>query len=193
MNFLAHLFLSGNDQDLMIGNFIADYVKGQKKELFPPTIKKGIELHRAIDNFTDHHPITDESKSRLRPIYHKYSGVIVDIYYDHFLAKNFSDYSSIPLQKYVQDVYALLFDNQHQLPDDIKLFLPYMIEKNWLYNYQSIEGIARTLTGLSKRVSFENKMDEAVIELKKDYELFENEFARFFPQLITFANGFPHQ
>lgn len=192
MNFLAHLFLSRNDHDLLIGNFIADYVKGRKKDLYPPAITRGIELHRAIDDYTDHHPITDESKSKLRPIYHKYSGVIVDIYYDHFLAKNFSEYSAIPLQKYVQDVYALLSNNQEYLPDKVKLFLPYMIEKNWLFNYQSIEGIGRTLTGLSKRVSFENKMDEAVVELKKDYLLYENEFARFFPQLITFANGFPY-
>lgn len=192
MNFLAHLFLSRNDHDLLIGNFIADYVKGRKKDLYPPAITRGIELHRAIDDYTDHHPITDESKSKLRPIYHKYSGVIVDIYYDHFLAKNFSEYSAIPLQKYVQDVYALLSNNQEYLPDEVKLFLPYMIEKNWLFNYQSIEGIGRTLTGLSKRVSFENKMDEAVVELKKDYLLYENEFARFFPQLITFANGFPY-
>ncbi len=192
MNFLAHLFLSRNDHDLLIGNFIADYVKGRKKDLYPPAITRGIELHRAIDDYTDHHPITDESKSKLRPIYHKYSGVIVDIYYDHFLAKNFSEYSAIPLQKYVQDVYALFSNNQEYLPDEVKLFLPYMIEKNWLFNYQSIEGIGRTLTGLSKRVSFENKMDEAVVELKKDYLLYENEFARFFPQLITFANGFPY-
>lgn len=96
------------------------------------------------------------------------------------------------MQKYVQDVYALLSDNQQFLPDGIKLLLPYMIEKNWLYNYQSIEGISRTLIGLSKRVSFENKMDEAVVELKKDYLLFENEFTRFFPQLITFAESFSH-
>lgn len=193
MNFLAHIFLSGTNTELMIGNFIADYVKGKKKDLFPEGIRKGIELHRAIDHFTDHHPITEESKSRLRANYPKYSGVIVDIFYDHFLAKNFNQYSEIPLFDFTQATYALLTENQMYLPDGVKSFLPFMIERNWLNNYSTIEGIGRTLTGLSKRVSFENKMDQSVADLQKDYLLYENDFSRFFPQLITFAADFPHQ
>ncbi|HQV99276.1 MAG TPA: ACP phosphodiesterase [Bacteroidia bacterium] len=189
MNFLAHIFLSGNDEQLMIGNFIADFVKGNKKDNYPAQIKKGIELHRAIDDFTDHHPITDDSKARLRPKYRKYSGVIVDLYYDHFLARNFNQYSEIPLPEFTQRTYAILLDNQSVLPDQVKEFLPFMIERNWLNNYSTIEGIGRTLTGLSKRVSFENKMDESVHDLQTDYAIYKNEFHRFFPQLITFADG----
>ncbi len=173
----------------MIGNFIADYVKGNKKDLYPDQIKKGIVLHRAIDDYTDHHPITEDSKARLRPIYRKYSGVIVDLYYDHFLAKNFDLFSSIPLPEFTQRTYAILLENQHVLPDGVKQFLPYMIERDWLNNYATVEGIGRTLTGLSKRVSFENKMDESVNELRTDYAIYKNEFLRFFPQLITFAAG----
>lgn len=187
MNFLAHIFLSGDDEQLMIGNFIADYVKGNKKDLFPEQIKKGIELHRAIDDYTDHHPVTEESKARLRPKYRKYSGVIVDLYYDHFLADNFHLYSSIPLPEFAQRTYSILTDNQDILPDNVKHFLPYMIERNWLANYATIEGIGRTLSGLSKRVSFENKMDESVHDLRADYQFYKNEFYQFFPQLITFA------
>ncbi|MBK6397509.1 MAG: DUF479 domain-containing protein [Bacteroidetes bacterium] len=189
MNFLAHIFLSGNDEQLMIGNFIADYVKGNKKDLFPDQIRKGIELHRAIDDYTDHHPVTEDSKARLRPKYRKYSGVIVDLYYDHFLARNFEMYSEIPLPEFTQRTYAILLENQDVLPDGVKQFLPYMIERNWLQNYATIEGIGRTLTGLSKRVSFENKMDESVQDLQADYAIYKNEFHRFFPQLITFAAG----
>ncbi len=173
----------------MIGNFIADFVKGNKKDNYPERIKKGIELHRAIDDFTDHHPITDDSKARLRPKYRKYSGVIVDLYYDHFLAKNFELYSDIPLLEYTRRTYTILIDNQDVLPDKVKEFLPFMIERNWLNNYATIEGIGRTLTGLSKRVSFENKMDESVEDLKTDYAIYKNEFHRFFPQLVTFAAG----
>jgi len=189
LNFLAHIFLSGNDEQLMIGNFIADFVKGNKKDNYPEQIKKGIELHRAIDDFTDHHPITDDSKARLRPKYRKYSGVIIDLYYDHFLARNFDQYSEIPLPEFTRRTYAILLDNQNVLPDKVKEFLPFMIERNWLNNYSTIEGIGRTLTGLSKRVSFENKMDESVHDLQADYAIYKNEFHRFFPQLITFADG----
>ncbi len=174
----------------MIGNFMADSVKGNKKDLYPLMIRKGIELHRAIDSFTDQHSITLESKIRLRPKYSKYSGVIVDLFYDHFLAKNFDLYSQVALEDFTQATYQTLNQNIQLLPASVQLFLPYMIEKNWLLNYRSIEGIDRALTGLSKSVSFENKMNESVNDLKTDYLLYENEFYRFFPQLITFAEGF---
>ena len=187
MNFLAHIFLSGNNNELMIGNFIADYIKGQKKNDFPPQITKGIELHRAIDDFTDHHPVTLESKKRLYPNHHKYSGVVVDLYYDHFLAKNFTTYSKIPLDKFASTTYKIILSYNDVLPPKVKEFLPFMIERNWLLNYASVEGIGKTLTGLGKRVSFENRMNEATIDLNKYYYLFEEEFSIFFPQLINFA------
>ena len=116
----------------------------------------------------------------------QYHGSAYDLFRNRvFNARNY--FAPNNLQKYVQNVYALLSDNQHYLPNDIKLFLPYMIEKNWLYNYQSIEGIARTLTGLSKRVSFENKMDESVHDLRERYSEFESDFTDFFPELSRFV------
>lgn len=187
MNFLAHIFLSGNNDELLIGNFIADFIKGRKKDDFPPEIKRGIELHRAIDDFTDHHPVTAESKKRLYSNHHKYSGVVVDLYYDHFLAKNFEEYSNVDLNNFSKDTYATILTFENFLPAEVKGFLPYMIETNWLVNYSTIEGISRTLTGLGKRVSFENRMDEAIIDLEQNYPLFEDEFRRFFPELINFA------
>ncbi|MBK9525469.1 MAG: DUF479 domain-containing protein [Bacteroidetes bacterium] len=190
MNFLAHIYLSGENKDLMVGNFIADFVKGRKKFDYPDGIRKGIELHRQIDDYTDHHPITSLSKDRLRPKYSKYSGVIVDIYYDHFLAHNFSRYSEIPLVEYSAQTYKVLNEYSEFLPEGVHYFLPFMIERNWLLNYASIEGIGRALSGLSKRVSFENKMDESVADLREHYQAFENEFNLFFPELITFAQSF---
>ena len=171
----------------MIGNFIADFVKGKQKDSYPDGIRKGIELHRAIDDFTDHHPITEESKARLRPLYRKYSGVIVDLYYDHFLAANFNRYSDLTLVEYSAQTYRYISEYESILPDGVKFFLPYMVEKNWLLNYATVAGIGRALSGLSTRVSFENKMNESVRELEQYYELFENEFTRFFPELVTFA------
>jgi acyl carrier protein phosphodiesterase len=171
----------------MIGNFIADFVKGKKKDEYPVKIKQGIELHRAIDDFTDHHEITARSKDRLRTRYGKYSGVIVDLYYDHFLAANFSDYHAMPLQEFSRQTYSILEKNRNILPEGVQYMIPFMIERNWLLNYATIDGIGRALTGLSKRVSFENKMDEAVVELKQYYDMFENDFSQFFPELIKFA------
>ena len=172
----------------MIGNFIADFVKGKKKDDYPKRIKEGIELHRAIDDFTDHHEITSQSKDRIRSRYPKYSGVIIDLYYDHFLAANFKEYHSVSLQEFSQDTYRVLMDNNSILPEGVQYFLPFMMERNWLLNYATLDGIGRALTGLSKRVSFENKMNESVHDLKKYYDDFEDDFRRFFPQLIAFVN-----
>jgi acyl carrier protein phosphodiesterase len=187
LNFLAHIFLSGDDDQLMIGNFIADFVKGKKKDLYPERIKKGIELHRMIDDFTDHHPVVEESKKRLRSNYGKYSGVIVDLYHDHFLAANFHEYSQEDLTKYSSRVYITLQANHDLLPEGVQYFLPFMIERNWLLNYATVDGIGRALTGLGRRVSFPNKMDQAVNDLRAGYDFYLDDFNRFFPQLITFA------
>lgn len=187
MNFLAHIYLSGDDREVMIGNFIADFVKGNKKDFYPSKIKFGIELHRSIDDFTDHHPVTTRSKDRLRSKYGKYAGVITDLYYDHFLAANFKDYHSESLQKFSENTYQILNQDINILPEGVKYFLPFMIERNWLLNYATIEGIGKALTGLSKRVSFENKMDESVIDLREKYPLFESDFREFFPELAGFV------
>jgi acyl carrier protein phosphodiesterase len=187
LNFLAHLYLSGDDRGLLVGNFIADQVKGRRKDDYPDNIRAGIELHRAIDGYTDAHPIAGESRRRLYPVYGKYSGVIIDLYYDHFLAAAFDAYSPVELSEYAQWAYRILQEEQRWLPDTVKQFLPFMIERNWLVSYSSVEGIGRTLSGLSRRVRFENRMHEAVHELRTDYEAFRNEFGRFFPELITFA------
>jgi acyl carrier protein phosphodiesterase len=187
MNFLAHIYLSGDDEELMIGNFIADFVKGRKKDDYPDRIRKGIELHRMIDDFTDHHEITERSKVRLRKKYGKYSGVIVDLYYDHFLAANFSEYHETSLKDFSQQTYRTLQNHFDILPEGVHYFLPFMIERNWLLNYATIEGIGRALTGLSMRVSFENKMSEASGDLELNYEAFLSDFKQFFPELINFV------
>ncbi len=172
----------------MIGNFIADFVKGNKKDGYPLRIKQGIELHRAIDDFTDHHEITSNSKCRLRANYGKYSGVILDLYYDHFLAAGFSGYHDLSLEEFSNKTYGILKENWNVLPEQVQLFLPFMIERNWLLNYATIDGIGRALTGLSKRVSFENKMDQSVYELREQYDYFEKDFNDFFPELARFVN-----
>lgn len=184
MNFLAHLHLSGDNTSIMLGNFIGDFVKGKNlAEKVGVEIARGIELHREIDFFTDQHPIVTQSKKRLRPKYRHYSGVIVDVFYDHFLAKNWNDYHPQPLSDYAAYVYEVIQKNAALLPDRVNMMMPYMIKGNWLVNYATVEGIHRALTGMARRTPYESKMDESISELQENYEGFKSEFEAFFPIL----------
>jgi acyl carrier protein phosphodiesterase len=188
MNFLAHLYLSNSNENILIGNFIADAVKGRKFNDYPKEIKAGILLHREIDNYTDTHPIVKISKRRLHERYHHYDGVIIDILYDHFLAKNWKKYSEIPLKVYAKNIYTFLENNNEILPLRAQNMLPYMVEYNWLVSYASIEGIAKVLSGMNKRTKEISKMDLAVEDLQIHYLEFEEDFTMFFEDLVQFSN-----
>lgn len=190
MNFLAHLYLSGNDPKLMIGNFIGDFVKGKNAlAQFQPAIIRGIELHRSIDEFTDTHAIVSESKNRLRPKYRHYSGVIVDVFYDHFLAKNWANFHSTSLPVFADNAYAVMENNLDILPREVQGMLPYMIKGNWLVNYGKVEGVHRALSGMASRTPFVSKMDEARADLVEHYDAFNKEFLEFFPQLKAYCEA----
>lgn len=187
MNFLAHIYLSGDNDLLKIGNFMADSIKGKKYLKYPEEIKKGIILHRAIDYYTDTHPTFKLSTQRLFEIYGHYSGIIVDIFYDHFLASNWQKYSNVPLEEYTLQFYSLLKDNYEILPPRVKNFLPYMINDNWLLSYAEIEGIEQVLSGMNRRTGRKSKMNLATKELKQYYTEFQAEFESFFEDLIIFS------
>lgn len=175
----------------MVGNFIGDFVRGKDfHKQFSSSIALGIELHREIDEFTDNHLVVLESKKRLRPKYRHYSPVIIDMFYDHFLAKNWSTYSATPLAQYAQDAYAILNEYETIVPDQVKRLLPYMIQGNWLYNYSRIEGIHRALSGMAQRTPYNSKMEEASHDLEEHYDLFQNEFNVFFPELQKFSSDY---
>ena len=171
----------------MIGNFIADHIRGNHFDHFSAEIQQGIFLHRQIDTFTDKHKITRISKRRLHERYGHYDGVIIDIFYDHFLAKNWNKYSEIPLDVYVQSVYKLLEDNIEILPKKTKELLPFMIEYNWLYNYQFLDGIERVLKGMNKRTKGKSQMDLAIEDLQLLYKELQEDFTLFFEDLRTFS------
>tara|TARA_R110001592_G_C12902489_1_gene726763 strand:+ start:19 stop:642 length:624 start_codon:yes stop_codon:yes gene_type:complete len=187
MNFLAHIYLSFNDKEITIGNFIADSIRGNKFDHLPKNVQKGIKLHRFIDTYTDTHEIPKISSKRLHANYSHYSRVIVDIYYDHYLAKNWSKYSDIPLDVFVDSFYDLLEDNYEILPDGVRRMMPYMITDNWIYNYSKMEGIARVLNGMNRRTKNKSKMNFAILDLEEHYDAFEEEFTEFFEQLILFS------
>lgn len=189
VNFLAHIYLSFEDPDVEIGNFVADSVKGDGLPHHSPRIKSGIALHRAIDDFTDHHPIVRESKHRLFEKYSHYSAVLVDIFYDHFLAINWNQWHPSDLASYAQEHYAHFKSREKDLPKQVKHMLPYMVEYDWLTNYGTFEGMQRVLNGMSRRASFDSHMDEATNELRRYHSSFENEFNTFFPELVEFAKS----
>jgi acyl carrier protein phosphodiesterase len=194
MNFLAHLYLSGDDEATRVGNFIGDFVRGRGlAEKYGAGVARGVDLHRAIDEFTDKHTVVKQSKNRLWPGYRHYSSVIVDIYYDHFLAAGWMRYSDEPLEDYAKAAYALMNRYQQILPDQFKMMLSYMTRGNWLVNYAQVEGIGRALTGLSRRTTFESRMEESVKELRQHYSEFQKEFDTFFPELMGFSEEWRKQ
>jgi acyl carrier protein phosphodiesterase len=188
MNFLAHIYLSFDDKEITLGNFFADHIRGNKYKHLPDKIQKGILLHREIDTFTDSHPTVRQSSKRLHKNYSHYSRVIVDIYYDHFLAKNWTDYSDVPLDEYVENFYDLLEDNYNILPMATKRMMPYMMADNWLLNYANLAGIDSVLKGMDRRTKNKSRMNFAILDLEEHYTEFENEFTSFFEELITFSN-----
>ena len=172
----------------MIGNFIADHIPGNNFKHLPNAIQQGILLHRKIDTFTDTHHIVRKSKRRLHERYRHYDGVIIDIFFDHFLAKNWKHYSQIPLDIYVKGVYNLLTENKALLPEKTIQLLPYMIQYDWLYNYQFAKGIQKVLSGMNERTKGKSKMNLAIEDLLLHYDLFENDFKAFFKELIEFTD-----
>jgi acyl carrier protein phosphodiesterase len=187
MNFLAHLYLSANSDELTVGNFIADFVKGKPAAGLPENVAKGIALHRLIDTFTDTHPVVRQSIRRLQPAYHKYSGVIVDIFYDHFLAVNWPVFSHESLADFASKTYALINKHKAVMPVAMHEMFYYMQEQNWLVSYAQTEGVARVLQGMARRTTFLSNMELAIHDLEKDYQAYSKEFLNFFPTLIDYV------
>lgn len=185
MNFLAHVYLSGDDDEIKIGNFVADWIKGSDFKKYSPGIQKGILLHRSIDWFTDNHPIVKQSKSKLAVDYGKYAGIIIDIFYDHFLAKNWDRFSRVPLTMFAQDIYLLMGKNVHMFPSDIQEFVPNFCRRRWLESYATIDGIERVLAGMSRHTSLPNHTTAAIQILRDSYNDFTTEFFDYFPLLVS--------
>lgn len=189
MNFLAHLYLSDNTPYSLLGNMLGDFVNGDFREKYNEEICRGIVLHRKVDIFTDSHEIFQRSKQRISNEYRLLKGIMIDIFYDHFLAKHWEDYSGVPLKEYCDQVYAVFNEYQSIVPPRLQRMLPIMISGNWLLSYRRLEGIEWVLKGMSGRLSRQNKMAEGIGELRNHYEELEEDFREFFPQLIEYADS----
>ena len=186
MNYLSHIYLSGESEEIILGNFIGDHVKGQQFLNYPPEVAKGIFLHRQIDSFTDSHPVVNECIIKLRPAFGKYSGIVVDIFLDHFLAVNWSNYSNEKLSSFTKRFHAVLLANFFQLPSQVKLFVPFLIQHKRLQSYASFEGIEKTLRIMAKHTSLPAETELALKILEAEYEFFNCAFNSFFPEIIHY-------
>ncbi len=189
MNLLAHLYLSGKSDQVMLGNLIADFLKGERAESYPDDIYRGILLHREIDSFTDRHPQVVKARKRLWSKHRHYSSVLIDIFFDHFLSKNWQDYNSDSVEEYADRVYSIISDFDYLLPKRAKVVLPRMVAGNWLVHYGTTNGISQVMQGVSKRAKFSNNLENATEDLVENYDDLENDFKAFFPEIEKHATS----
>lgn len=190
MNYLAHLYLSGDDPKVMVGNFIGDHVKGRRFTRFSGGVQTGILLHRHIDTFTDNHPVFRESMALFREGYRRYAGVVCDIVYDHFLAAHWSGFSERTLSGFVSHSHSVLMRHYFGLPLRVKQFLPFLIKSRRLENYQYFEGIEKTLRIMSANSSLPEETDFAMKRLESHYSELYEQFSRFMPEISASSKAF---
>ena len=187
MNVLAHIYLSGDSDEIIIGNYIGDYVKGRDYLRYPEKVRKGIIIHRNIDAFTDKHPVVHRSKILFSKKYHKYAGVVTDIPYDHYLTKEWDFFSRRPLESVTYQFYRAMVNNYDILPAKVKERIPFFIINNWLESYRTSKGLKSVLKAMSRRTSLPNESRYAIKTFKKNYYSLNDDFMEFFPQLIEFV------
>ncbi|TCO10587.1 acyl carrier protein phosphodiesterase [Natronoflexus pectinivorans] len=190
MNYLAHLYLSGSEPGVKVGNFIGDYVKGKRYQRYPPAIQKGILLHRQIDSFTDKHPQLREGAKVFKPEYGRYSGVVMDVVYDHFLAANWSRYSDVSLRRFVSESHKILMRHYFSLPGVVKQFLPFLIRSRRMEQYQYMEGVEKTLRVMAGHSSLPDHSRWGVIQLNTFYTELQESFFQVFSDAMVMADEY---
>lgn len=190
MNFLGHLYLSGTDPEVIVGNFMGDAVKGRDLSRFTPGIERGLRLHRAIDTFTDSHAVQQKGRQRAHQHAGRYASVVMDLFYDHLLAANWDLYQEEPLDRFTGRMYDVLSAHAHRMPERTQRMLPYMVAGDWLTSYASLEGIARALDGLSKRVPEGGPMRGSEQVLRANLVQYTGEFKIFMADIEAFTRSY---
>jgi acyl carrier protein phosphodiesterase len=184
MNFLAHALLSGQDGDILLGNLMADFLKPGTPMPDCDGVRRGIEWHYEIDRFMDSHPLVARSRARLFGQHRHYSAVLVDLFYDHLLATNWSNFSQQPLERFAFDVYQQLHARQEMMPPRMREVVPAMIEGDWLVSYGKPEGICYALSRVQRRASRGDGLMRSWNEFLEEKPLYEAEFFEFMPQIM---------
>lgn len=193
MNFLAHIYLSGLNERIQIGNFMGDGMRGTDYKNFHTDIQIGVLLHRSIDNYTDFHPVFRESKHRFAIEFNHFSGIITDMVYDHFLAKDWEIYHHESLKAFVQRFYKSLTLHQEELNLKTKQLLPYLVKQNWLERYGNLTDLEQILGQMDQRFPLKSNMKKAVDYMYNDYELYQREFHLFFKDLMVHSEKELHR
>jgi len=189
MNYLAHLHLGGQRPGQLLGSLYGDFVKGRLQGDYAPEIEAAIQLHRSIDVFTDRHPIVDVSLSRFSTTRRRYAGIVIDVFFDHCLARDWTLYADRPLDLFTTDVYRAL-TAEAQLPERLAKIAPHMVSNDWLGSYQEFEVLEQVLRGISRRLSRPEELAGAMQELRLLYEPLSEDFRLFYPKLQHFAQNY---
>ena len=186
MNFLVHMLLSGADEQLLVGNFMGDFVKGRLGDRFPEGIRRGVELHRRIDTFASQNRLFSCSRQRISPDYGLYRGVLVDLFYDHLLAAEWDQWSDEPFDRFLTRARRAAERQRSFIPAEMQRVLPVIFDE-LLPSYRSIEGIAAALGRMSRRISRPNPLNGGEAELVCHREGFAADFRQFMPELRAFT------
>jgi acyl carrier protein phosphodiesterase len=186
MNFLAHLFLSGDDPELLVGNLLGDFVKGRLSGHFPAGIERGIVLHRRIDSFAGRNSHFLHSKRSLDLSFGHYRGILVDLFYDHFLAVHWDEYSEVPLQHFLSKAQRIVLAYEEILPERLRSIVP-VIFAELLPSYLEIRGIDQALQRMSFRIPRANRLGEGGVELRRHYDGIYGDFLEFLPEMLEFV------
>ncbi|WP_025127810.1 ACP phosphodiesterase [Pseudomonas sp. PH1b] len=186
MNYLAHLHLGGQRPGQLLGSLYGDFVKGRLQGQFAPEVEAAIQLHRRIDTYTDSHPLVSAALSRFSLTRRRYAGIVIDVFFDHCLARDWAQYADRPLQQFTADVYRVLAA-EPQLPGRLAQIAPYMAADDWLGSYRDFEVLEQVLRGIARRLSRPEELTAAMIELERLYQPLSEDFRAFYPQLQSFA------
>ena len=190
MNYLAHIVLSGENTDVMIGNFIGDFIKGNSFNNYPKELRKGMLLHRAMDSFTDSHPLTLKSKRRFYTEFPKVGGIITDILYDYFLCQHWNKFYHIELDTFIKNTYKTLEENKHQFPKDMEYLYRHLTTNDWFQRYKTQEGTALSLTQIGNRMNYSKDLSLAFEIVNNNIDAFYDEFDVFYKELKDFCAQF---
>jgi acyl carrier protein phosphodiesterase len=186
MNYLAHLHLGGQRPGQLLGSLYGDFVKGRLQGQFDPEIEAAIQLHRSIDMFTDRHPLVDVSLSRFSLTRRRYAGIVLDVFFDHCLARDWALYADQPLEHFTSDVYRVLAA-EPQLPGRLAQIAPHMAANDWLGSYRDFAVLEQVLRGISRRLTRPEELAGAMQELRLLYEPLSEDFRVFYPELQMFS------
>jgi acyl carrier protein phosphodiesterase len=189
VNFLAHAYLAGSSDHAIVGSLMGDFVKGPLRDRYGAEITRALALHRRIDTYTDSHHVVRQSRRRVSPARRRFAGILVDMFYDHFLARHWDEYNDMPLERFADRVYAALREHHALLPERLQAIAPRMAATDWLGSYRSVEAVGMALDRMGQRLKRGNALLRSSEELLANYDAFDADFHAFFPEVMRFARA----